>query len=372
MKRMLIIFSGYNQRAVIAFLRTLERNKIDEYCIIASSEDDTILLTDYRNKVDYVRKIKQLDLKEITTLLRNIKEKRDVDELVIVPSTEGLNRFILTHREILENEGCIIPLVNRALYEQISDKESFYKVCLKQGIKVPQIIDFPKVFSDRFVAKPKKYISKDGNVYSPILVLNEEEYERFTQNYSIDLFDYQEYVDGESYYLLYYFNKDGDIYKYSQKNYVQQPGGKSIIAAEGTTIHNDEISHSYESLIKKMNYHGFIMIEVRKHNGDYYMIEANPRLWGPSQLFVDAKVPIFEGFLKEMRFIDELPQIEENKSAKYFWSTGAKSDILADDKIAWYGNAREYIAENMKKCIEYDMYNRIDTKRVYLAENKCN
>ena len=53
-------------------------------------------------------------------------------------------------------------------------------------------------------------------------------------------------------------------------------------------IHLDEISHSYGRLIKSLNFHGLIMIDLKKHNNNYFLIEANPRLWGPSQLILDS------------------------------------------------------------------------------------
>lgn len=55
MKKIVIVFSGYNQRAVISFLRTLEKNTIC-YAIIASSAQDTIFQSSYADKVEYVRK----------------------------------------------------------------------------------------------------------------------------------------------------------------------------------------------------------------------------------------------------------------------------------------------------------------------------
>lgn len=61
----IVIFSGYNQRAVIAFLRCLSKNRFEDYVIVAASEDDTILKTSYRNKVFCIRKNKELDKEEI-------------------------------------------------------------------------------------------------------------------------------------------------------------------------------------------------------------------------------------------------------------------------------------------------------------------
>ena len=57
----IILFSGYNQRAVIAFLRTLTQNHVDNYIIFAASEKDSILKTEYRSRVFVIRKNKVLD-----------------------------------------------------------------------------------------------------------------------------------------------------------------------------------------------------------------------------------------------------------------------------------------------------------------------
>ena len=60
----IIIFSGFNQRAIIAFIRTLETHDID-YAIIAKSTDDEIFLTKYRNRVFSIRNTNKLDIADI-------------------------------------------------------------------------------------------------------------------------------------------------------------------------------------------------------------------------------------------------------------------------------------------------------------------
>ena len=123
MKNMLVIFSGYNQRAVIAFLRVLTINRICDYVIIASSEEDSILKTSYRDKVYLIRKNKEINEQEIFSALKKIRKEYGNRSFVIVPSTEFLNRFCLEYRRDFEKNHCIVPLVKRELYEQISDKE---------------------------------------------------------------------------------------------------------------------------------------------------------------------------------------------------------------------------------------------------------
>lgn len=51
---MILIFSGFNPRAVLAFIRTLEKNNISDYGIIANGICDRIFLTKYASKVIYV------------------------------------------------------------------------------------------------------------------------------------------------------------------------------------------------------------------------------------------------------------------------------------------------------------------------------
>lgn len=62
------------------------------------------------------------------------------------------------------------------------------------------------------------------------------------------MFFCEEFIEGESLYLLYYFTKSGEVYRFSQVNYAQQTGGKSILAAGCATLHNDDISKEYENI----------------------------------------------------------------------------------------------------------------------------
>ena len=294
---MIVIFSGYNQRAVIAFLRTLQENKITNYVIVAASNQDTIFQTDYANKVVYTRKKKELCLLEIYEAISFVVETHKEQECIIIPSTEALNRFLLKNRDIFENNHCIIPLVEESLYKRISDKEKFWNICREKGICTPDNLDVGSVYQFPFVAKPKKYFSKDGKVYSPKIILSNNDFWEFKQNYDEEDFLFQEYINGESYYLLFYYARNGSVYKFSQVNYAQQPNGKSILAAGCSDLHlNKSIISSYEKLFQELGFHGLVMIELRKNRDRFYMIEANPRFWGPSQLFCNAGYNFFEFF----------------------------------------------------------------------------
>ncbi|NCU32612.1 MAG: hypothetical protein EOM23_06730, partial [Candidatus Moranbacteria bacterium] len=117
-KKCFIIFSGFNQRAIISFLRTLELNNL-EYAIIAKSKGDTILLSSYKNRVIAIRDSVPLVLSDIINSIQLVKEKVVASEYIIAPSTEALNRFLLSNRQNIEIDGVVIPLVAESDYNII-------------------------------------------------------------------------------------------------------------------------------------------------------------------------------------------------------------------------------------------------------------
>lgn len=366
---MIIIFSGYNQRAVIAFIRTLVKNNINDYAIIAASSEDTILKTAYASKVVYTRQHKELCLEEILTAISEIKQGKD-GKCLLIPSTEALNRFFLLNRNVFEEQNCIIPLVCQEMYEMISDKKSFCCYCQKRGIDVPKevVLDEANI---PFVAKPKRYKSNDGKVYAPVIIQDTYEYNKFIASHNREDFIYQEYIWGDSLYLLYYFTKAGEIYKFSQINYAQQPFGKSIVVAACSDLHLDHsVSNVYEKIFSDMNYYGFVMIEVRHRKGSYYMIEANPRFWGPSQLFCNAGYNFFEIFLKEYGYLQDFSLDNINTDAKYMWSGGIVGELSCDCNCVWYANGRENVKREMEAYMSSDIYNREDTIEIYKKEKE--
>ena len=127
-----LIFSGYNQRAVISFCRFAEKNNI-LYFIIAQSLSDTIFLTEYKRKVLCIRKNNNFDNDDFIYY----KSKTGLTNLIILPSTEFLNRFILKERKSLETLGFIIPLCNEEVYIKISDKKEFSTICKNADIMIP-------------------------------------------------------------------------------------------------------------------------------------------------------------------------------------------------------------------------------------------
>jgi predicted ATP-grasp superfamily ATP-dependent carboligase len=361
---MIIIFSNFNQRAIIAFARTLENNDVD-YAIIAASDNDTILNTSYNKNVLSIRKKDQLDVEDILQSIEIVKQKREVDSCIIAPSTEALNRFLLKNRDLFENNKITIPLVTKELYELISDKYSFGHLCREHNISIPEEYSRINEIKIPFVAKPYKYFNNESAVFAPQLIYTNNDKDKFIKNFNCSDFYYQRFITGKSYYLLYYIDKQQTIYKYSQENIVQQPDGKSIVAAISSNIHQEPISSLFENMLKLIKFRGLIMIEIKEENGQYYMIEANPRFWGPSQLFVDSGVNLFECFLFDYGIIGKKPIFKPNNT-KYFWYGGIIQTLKNNGKLTVYSDILSKAP--IEDWIKIDIYNRDDT--AYLLNNE--
>ena len=366
-----IIFSGWNHRAIVAFCRFCKKNKINAL-IVAKNDSDPILLTDYKDNVVLIRQESDLAL-DLFREVKSVALTQGYSNLVLMPTTEYLNRFYLTNRKKLEELGFIIPLCEESLYEIISDKIEFEQLCKQQGIATPK--DYCEISEANipFVVKPQKYFFQKGTSVAnvaekPRLILTKKDFEH-VRNVSSNEYYCQEFIGGEAYYLLYYFAKDGSVSVYSQKNLMQQHGGLSIVAAESSMIHEDPRSEAYTKLFKSVGYHGLVMVEFRDYKGEFYMIEANPRFWGPSQLILDAGMDLFARFAKDNGLLAEYEHPLYKPETKYSWFGGIINTSSLKQSIAFHnGYSAEKYIKDLNAWLMNDIYRRRDTICVFEKE----
>ena len=364
-----LVFSGYNQRAVIAFCRVLRKHDI-RFAIIASGEDDSIYRSGYAKKVVAERGSDALEREDLVVQIRRAQTHIIADAYYIAPSTEALNRFLLSDRDTFTAMNCVIPLVNEDTYRLVSDKYRFTNLCRERGIQIPAFMDKPDAFP--LVAKPKEYLSATQKVaLSPVIIASEDEYADFLLKNNESEFFYQQYIGGQSFYLMYYFSPHGGVLSYSQQNLVQQPGGKSIVAAESSDIHERAISSDFVRLFSALGYFGMVMVEVKLYRGEYYLIEANPRFWGPSQLFVDAGCRFFENYLSDFGVSFSSGGIDSRSGGdivRYLWFGGMKQALDEQTSLDFHDcDAGEFIKQ-LPEWLAADVYRRDDTSRLFEYE----
>ncbi|GAB4191750.1 MAG: hypothetical protein Kow00108_26600 [Calditrichia bacterium] len=367
-----IIYSGYNNRAVVAWLRYFSAHQIP-YFIIARDKEDYIHLTSYKDAVVKTRTRKELLVDELIEVKRHICAKHPQfqnADFLILPSSEFLNRFFLARRQEINREKMDIPLVDLALYENISDKYAFGEICKREGIPLPEEFKPADVKHFPVVIKPKSYFGKDNRVnMKPAIIEHKAMLDQFFSEHHPSEFYIQQFVGGRSYYLLMYMKKNGEYVCYSQENLIQQYDGRSITGAVSSDIHHSEITDLFARLLRKQGFHGLIMIEVKVDRDQFYMIEANPRIWGPSQLILDANMQLMDYFALENGLLEEVSIPSPYKSGvRYFWSGGIIEDLHAGHPIAFHQYTKEQFFNDYHLWMAKDIYLKEDTIRIYQKE----
>lgn len=358
MEPVFVIFCGFNERAVLAFIRTLECQSID-YWLIANGKNDRIFLTSYAHRVAFIRETPDLSLASVSHAIETVLQKEVNREIILAPSTEAINRLFLEHHKHFNQLGVRIPLVAKELYERISNKQSFGDLCASYDFLIPDNSIDPGSQALPFVAKPIKYDSLQP--LSPVIVNTEDERLAILKSEHCPKYYFQEFIDGRSLYLLLHISCQGEVVSFSQENLIQQPDGKSIIAAIASDFHLSEESLRYSNMLKSIGYSGLIMIEIRQNGADYFMIEANPRLWGPSQLFVDSMdLNLFDCFLADQGFnVRRTPK--KMKNCRYYWHEGFVKTLTTGAKPVYHNYTPQEFALDLPAWLEADLYRRKDT-----------
>lgn len=364
MNRSVLILSGFNIRAVIAFCRWAYEHHITFY-IVARGTSDPIFLTDFAKNVYLIRENESLLIEDFCSWIHRIRNQHSYDEVLILPSSEFLNRFMLRNHSQIVSSGGVVPLVNKDLYEQISDKYSFGKLCLSAGIPVPEEYQsIPNEFP--FVAKPKNYASIQKRQLKPYLIYCEADLINFLQEEIIEDYYFQQYIQGKSLYLFASINKHGESVLFSQENLIQQVKGGSVILARANDFYKKMDAEIYMRLLKSLSFQGLVMLEVRYHEESqkYFMIEANPRLWGPIQFVVDNGIDIFGYLLRDYGF-DVNQNIKNIKHAKfYFWSGG----IPDNGDVVFHNYSPDQFFIEFNSIIQNNIFLREDTMALFHHE----
>jgi len=368
LQKSFLIFSGYNFRAIVTFCRELRAlNK--PFVIIACSENDPVFYTKYKNYVGAIRLKQELEQEDVKRCIQSVQRKNKNLSFIICPSSEFLNIFLLDNQSFFESLGCSIPLVSSSIYKLVTNKDSFSKLCKDNGISVPKRYSIDKI-SYPCVAKPKKNIGYNNKTLYPYILQDIDECKKIKSEQNTEEYYFEEYIDGASYYILLYLSKSGKVIKFSQKNLIQQAGGKSIVLARSSKIHNQDIADQFINILHEVNFTGIIMIEVRYRNGEYFLIEANPRLWGPSQLFVDAGIPIFKTFINDFLDPDKYNNNKaiRNEDTVYLWFNGLLSTLLSSQKLAWHFSKPTFPLLYILQYLHKDVYLRPDTINYFFKE----
>jgi hypothetical protein len=365
-ERTFLVPSGYNFRAVLAFCRALRRAGLRP-AIIACTGDDPVFRTAFAGDVVFTRETRTLEVADFAAAARIACKFSGAARCVLAPTSEYFIRWAFGQRAALVAAGCDLPLPDESVYTAVTDKAAFTAFARTQGLAVPREHEALTAEDLPAVAKPRWNISPDGRSLYPWLLRTAADLQRFHDRERAGDYFFQEWVEGRSYYLLFHLTAAGTTTIYSQENIAQQPGGKSILLARASTLHESPEAERWAGALRVARFHGLVMVEVRRRGDDYVLIEANPRLWGPLQLCLDGCPALLMNYIAGQCGI-HVPahaSVPDAAAPSYLWLGG-----LPAGKPDWHGARPVFPRAHLLGHLGSDVYLRADSWRHFCDELK--
>jgi len=357
--RPFLLFSGHNDRAVVALCRFFEQTGLP-FVIVAAGRDDAIHQTAWRSHVIFNRLDKVLSVAWLRDLVQSQTQHGDVVQLLYAPTTEFINDFLLTHSAALTDVGLQTGLPEQALYDELTSKSRSQtlvtSLCPDLRLPARQSMQSPQ---SPCVLKPMTNVA-DGRVLYPLLCRSPLELDLALTGLDREAYFAQDFIVGQTHYLCAYIARDGQTASFWQTNLMQQPGGKSIVLAKP----GDNPGLDEQALLQGLHargYHGPFMMEVIESNGALYYIEVNPRFWGPLQLALDVCPEILGLFARDHGFDVSLPLAHVPEQAFYAWAFGAHQP-----GCVVHPAAQALLPMQLEQLLyAYDVYAREDTRALH-------
>lgn len=342
--------------------------------VIARTEDDRILHSGFRRDVKWVRPTHDLSLEIFSESVRRVRADSGEATFVVLPSTEYFNTFLLRHRCEIEEMGCHIPLIQASLYARLTEKRTAVDFFSNAGLAVPNQISALSSCEPPLVAKPLCNVSASGQSLYPHLLNTRTELEVFLTTHDTKDYFFQEYVNGDSLYLLFHLSRTGaQDFIWSQRNLLQQPEGKSMLLAESSDFHDSETAARIVRALHNVGFHGLGMVEMIRTADRDVFIEMNPRIWGPIQFCFDQQELLLQAFIGEalhddpMYFANCRPKL---RRTRYFWLGGLLETLRAGKQPEWH-TARRALLPVVLRNLASDIYLRKDSWRCFLHDIFC-
>ena len=360
----LLLFSGANDRAVLALCRGAARHQIP-FALIGRGKDDLLLQSAYAANFVSTRTSAHLDVADIDAAILAARKRYGRQRWVLCPTSEYLNLHLFKHQQYLEANDVALAVCSPVLYQKVSDKLKFRRYCAEMGLAVPQLLESSAVTTLPlpFVAKPAQNLSKQDRILYPYLVRCEKERRRFLEDPASHDYYLERFITGDNWYLLYYFSSNGTYRAGTQRNYLQQGRGKSIVLGRTEPFPQPDVADKIAKRLQSDRYRGFIIIELRVNGHDVSVIEANPRCWGPLQLTVDANMGLLEAFFRDYGHAVELP-VPAKRPVSYLWLGGigqaSRKKIGLSKHVSWMR-----LIGALARAAKSDIYKRPDSRRCF-------
>ncbi len=288
-----VLLTDGDYKNCLAAVRSLGRNKVTSWVLGESSEP---MGACSKYCAGYFLAGRPTDPGFVDNLEAILKENK-FD--VLLPIGFDSSKSIIKNKARLA-EWVKIPTVDYDKFLVAGKKDLTVAFAAKLGIKTPHTYeihaagDLEAINTFPVVLKPAQ---ESGGVY---YAQNAAELKSIHQKLSgeqaspADWPLVQEYVPGNNGYGFYAFYWQGELitsYMHQRMHMYPRTGGASTMAR---TYFDEPLFQQGQRLLDKLDWHGVAMVEFKKHelNGEYYLMEVNPKYWGSLDLALAAGLDI--------------------------------------------------------------------------------
>jgi predicted ATP-grasp superfamily ATP-dependent carboligase len=202
---------------------------------------------------------------------------------VAIPVGLEMTELFIRHRELLAVPMMLPPAES---FEIAADKRRTFEHAAAAGIPIPRTVpaaqweqlQLPIVFKHPQTGVTIAQTANEARAQAEHL------------GASIDRYVAQEFIPGENGYGYFGFFQHGRETGYFMHERLMQfpkEGGPSVVAR---AIRNDRLHELGRALLESLNWHGVAMVEFKQsdRDGEFYLIEINPKLWGSLDLAIQA------------------------------------------------------------------------------------
>jgi predicted ATP-grasp superfamily ATP-dependent carboligase len=220
---------------------------------------------------------------------------------VLIVGSDEWAFFVADHAYELA-EWFQFPRVSPSLVRELATKDGLYRLALEHGVPTPRIA-FPRSTEEAAaIARELQYpvfmkpvVSRPRGQWKDVA----ENAESLLANYALMAEPgedpnvmFQEYIPGrdEDVWMFNgYFDRAGRCLVAFTGQKLRQHPARMGIATFGISRHNDRVVETTVRLLSKLGYWGLVDIGYRfdKRDGQYKVLDINPRLGGAFRLFVD-------------------------------------------------------------------------------------
>ncbi len=289
-----VIITDCAYRSSIAAIYSL--NKLGE-SFIGVTTDDKPSPPAFHSK--YLNEKVTLPLKHYKNALLSLCKK--YDRPIILPIG------VFTMNVISENlsefaEVADFCVSKKDILDKVNDKSEIKKIAKNLGLTVPELCDES---TNKFpvVVKPlcgEKFGLKASERYK--IAENFSDLNNAITHYSkFSPIIIEEYVRGDGIGVSVVLGKGGRAYSaFCHKRLSEYPfsGGPSTSLV---TFNDDALIEKTVKLLKEAEFEGIAMAEYKEKDGEYYLLEVNPRIWGSFSATFKADSDFLKGYLSASR-----------------------------------------------------------------------